>query len=163
MLKTTLIAVCFFLFAGITSAQDAKKLSITELETYISESDTPLIISFWATWCAPCLEEMPYLQEAAKKYADKGVSLVLISLDSEKAFPAKINEFIRKKGIKASIFWLNETNADYFCPRIDPEWSGAIPATLFVNNGLKRRNFFERQLSKEEIYEEVGKLVIGDR
>src|SRR5687768_12172501 len=126
-MKTVLLA-CFLLPALGIAAQDLKRVKITELDSYIQNSTGPMIVGFWATWCAPCMEEIPYLQEAVKKSQGE-VRLILVNLDSEKSYPDKINSFTKKHFIKAPVFWLDETNADYFCPFIDPSWSGSIPAT----------------------------------
>ena len=53
------LAVAFVLFfAGALSAQDTRKIKITDLEKIISESTKPLVINFWATFCKPCMEEI---------------------------------------------------------------------------------------------------------
>ena len=150
-MKTLLIIVFLFFTAGV-SAQDIKKIKITDLEKTIKESKTPLIVNFWATFCKPCLEEMPYFQKLAKK---NGVSLLLVSLDLEDYYPKKIKSFAVKNKFTAPIVWLDEYNADYFCPKVDSLWSGAIPASLFVNNNIGYRKFFEDQLSKEKLEKEI--------
>ena len=60
-----------------------------------------------------------------------------------------------KRHITAPVLWLDETNADYFCPKVDAKWSGAIPATLFINSKTGYRNFIEEQLSHEELKKEI--------
>jgi len=136
-------------------AQDIKKMKIAELETYIQQSDHPLIVNFWATFCVPCVREIPTFQEIVSKY--KGVELLLVSLDLPSYYPAKISSFVKEKKITATIAWLNETNADYFCPKIDKKWSGGIPSTLFVNNKTKYRRFFERELTGVEVEDNIKK------
>ena len=152
------ILVSLFVTAGL-QAQSVKKLSITELDAYIKKSEHPLVVSFWATWCAPCVEEIPWLQEAVQQYQDKKVELVLVSLDMPKAFPKEVDDFVRVKKFQATVFWLNETNADYFCPFVDPKWEGGIPATLFINNKTKYRKFFDRQLTDRQTGPAVKALV----
>jgi thiol-disulfide isomerase/thioredoxin len=129
------------------SAQTVKKVKIEELAEYIRQSDRPLVVNFWATWCAPCLKEIPYFQEEVKKYAGQKAELVLVSLDFPEAYPSRLTTFIKKQKYEASFYWLDETNADHFCPQIDPKWSGSIPSTLFVNNKTGYRRFVERQLT----------------
>jgi hypothetical protein len=53
---------------------------------------------------------------------------------------------------------LNETNADYFCPKIDPKWDGTLPSTLYVNNKTGYRAFFGRPMTDRQIELEVSKL-----
>lgn len=140
------------------SAQTVTKVRIDELTEYIRKADHPLVVSFWATWCAPCVEEIPFLQEAVTVTADKKTELVLVSLDFPKEFPIKLTAFIREKNYKARFYWLNETNADLFCPKIDDKWSGAIPATLFINHKNGYRKFFEEQLTESAIREQLTLL-----
>lgn len=146
--------------AGVSlHGQTVKKVKIEELAEYIRKSDHPLVVNFWATWCAPCIEEIPYFQAEVKKYAAQKVELVLVSLDFAEAYPAQVTSFVKKKKYEASFFWLNETNADHFCPQIDEKWSGSIPSTLFINNKTGHRKFFERQLTEAQLKAELKELV----
>ena len=147
-----LLTFCAFSVSG----QVVKKVQIGKLEDYIKSSDHPLVVSFWATWCAPCIEEIPYLQDEIKKY-DK-VEFVLVSLDFRDSYPATLTSFIKKKNFQATFYWLNETNADFFCPKIDPRWDGSIPATLLVNNASSYRKFFDRQLTQPQVVQELRLL-----
>ncbi|MBK8299292.1 MAG: TlpA family protein disulfide reductase [Chitinophagaceae bacterium] len=151
----------FLLFIAInTTAQEIKAVKIMEVEKIIAESKTPLIINMWATWCMPCVEELPYFQKevalhnATAKPGDS-IRLLLVSLDFKESFPENIRKFIKKRNVKAEVAWLDETNADYFCPKIDAKWSGAIPATLFINNKTGYRNFIEEQISHEKLKKEI--------
>jgi thiol-disulfide isomerase/thioredoxin len=154
-MKRSLLVISMFLLALDGLTQAVKKAQISEIEDIIKESDHPVIISFWATWCAPCVKEIPYFQETVKKYTDQQVELILVSLDFKESFPAAINSFIKKRNFDATFFWLNETNADQFCPKIDPKWDGGIPATLFVNNKTGYRKFYDRQLTPLQVEAEV--------
>jgi hypothetical protein len=87
------------------------------------------------------------------------VELLLVSLDLPAYYPAKITSFAKDNQFTAPIAWLNETDADYFCPKIDKQWSGAIPATLFINNKIGHRRFFEKQLSAEEVEANIKGLL----
>ena len=146
----------------IAQAQSVKKVKIEELADYIRKSDHPLVVNFWATWCAPCVEEIPYFQSEIKKYADQKVELILVSLDFPEAYPKQIATFIQKKKFEASFYWLNETNADHFCPQIDEKWSGSIPSTLFINNKTGYKKFFERQLTDRQFPIEI-KALVGEK
>lgn len=144
----------FLLLAFLHSdvrAQTIQKLKINELAEIISNSDSVLVINFWATFCKPCIEEIPDLIKYTKKYKKEKALLYLISLDLEDYYPQKIERFVSQKKYSANIAWLNESNADYFCPMIDTTWSGAIPATLIVNNKKGHKKFYEKQLNASEV------------
>lgn len=147
MKKITGLLLCCTLFIISAAAQGIKKIKITDLQTTIRQSKTPLIINFWATYCIPCLEELPYFQQQVKAHAKDSVQLLLVSLDMADEYPSGIRSFAKKRKITAPIVWLDETNADYFCPKVDEKWSGAIPASLFVNNANGHRQLYEEQLS----------------
>ena len=128
---------CFILlFIGMgtnSQSQQIKKWKINDITNLIDKSDSVLVINFWATFCKPCVEEIPDLIKFTKKYSKQKVALYLVSLDLADYYPAKIKKFVAAKKYAANIAWLDESNADYFCPIISPEWSGSIPATLFIN------------------------------
>jgi thiol-disulfide isomerase/thioredoxin len=158
MKRNALILITFF-FAFPLFGQVIKKMKITDLEKIIAESKTPLIVNFWATFCKPCMEEIPHFQKLGKKYESKGVKLLLVSLDMKDDFPGKVNAFIRKNKIVTPTAWLDETNADYFCPKIDKTWSGAIPATLFISNRNNYRRFTEEPLTEEQLEKEINAVL----
>ena len=147
------------LFTGVVSAQEVRKVKITEVETIIAESKTPMIVNVWATWCVPCVEEMPYFLKEVKEHSKDSLRLLLVSLDFEESFPGDIIKFMKKRKLSTSTLWLDETNADYFCPKIDPKWSGAIPATLFIDNKRGYRKFVEEKLSHEDLKKEIMALL----
>src|SRR5579872_1542546 len=111
------ILLIFLLLSGLTSVsgQTIRKVKNTDLETFIRQSDHPLIVNFWATFCEPCVKEIPYFQTAVARHADQRVELVLVSLDLPAYYPARIAGFAQSRGFTSRIVWLDETNADYFC------------------------------------------------
>ena len=154
MKKPFFIIITSFFITSLFG-QEIKKIKVTDLQKTIAESQTPLIINFWATFCKPCVEEIPYFQQLIKQHQSDSVRFLLVSLDLENFYPAKIKSFAIKHKFTAPIAWLDEYNADYFCPKVDSTWSGAIPASLFINNKSGYRKFYEEQLSKEKLEKEI--------
>lgn len=155
------IAVIAFLFlAPAAFSQDIKKMKITDLVQLIDTSSVPLVVNFWATWCQPCIREIPWFEKAVAEYKEKGVKLLLVSLDFADDYKNKsIHRFVKKTAYQSQVIWLDETNADKFCPPIDSAWGGSIPATLMVNNRKSYRQFFEHQIKEERFKLELKKLV----
>lgn len=136
-------------------AQEIKEVSIMELDSVIRETSGPVVVNFWATWCAPCLEEIPYMQRLT---AEKGVAFYLVNLDNRRNFDDKLKDFVKSRDFKAVHFWLNETNADYFCPIVDEGWSGSIPASLFIHKEKQIRIFREEKIEEKDLEELLNSI-----
>ena len=142
-------------------AQAIPKWKITDVEKYMMQKDAVLIINFWATFCKPCVAEIPSFINTANQYKKDKVKLLLVSLDLPSYYPAKIASFAKKRNFKTNIVWLNETNADIFCPRVDTSWSGSIPSTLMINTKTGYRKFFEEEIPTEEFEKELKLAIRG--
>lgn len=151
------IAALLLLIAGLGSqAQDIAKWKITDVEQYISKHpDEVLVINFWATFCKPCVAEIPSFINITNNYKAAGVKLLLVSLDLPSYYPKKIATFAAKHQFNTQIVWLEETNADYFCPKVDVKWSGSIPATLIVYGKTGYRKFFEEEIDAATFEKEL--------
>lgn len=159
MIKSIFLSL-FLLALTSVNAQELPAWKLSDLQAAM-KSDKPTILNFWATFCKPCIEEIPHFQELAKKYEKEGVQLILVSLDPKEAYPQKIKTFAQKRRFTAPIVFLDETNADIFCPAVDEKWSGAIPASLFINNKTGYRSFFEEQLTAQQVEKEIKKMLGG--
>ncbi len=154
-MKKSSIIILLLIFALTLNAQQIKRWKMNDLLQYIENSDSALIVNFWATFCGPCIEEIPYFQAITKKYESKRAKLLLVSLDFDENYPLKIAAFAKKHGFTAEIIWLDESKPDEFCVKIDSSWSGAMPATLFTNKAKNYKKFMEAQLSPERAEAEI--------
>lgn len=147
-------------FVMAASSQTVAKWKIEDVvKSFSGKNDTVYVVNFWATFCKPCIEEIPDFIRIVEKYKTQKVKLLLVSLDLPSYYPAKIAAFAKKNNYKTNIVWLNETNADHFCPMIDAKWSGAIPSTIIVNNKTGYKKFAEDQMKPEE-FEAALKVAI---
>jgi thiol-disulfide isomerase/thioredoxin len=133
-----------------TQTEDLKIVDFEGLKPYLNKTDDKTyIINFWATWCAPCVKELPYFEEITKQYQGKEVEVVLVSLDFPRQFESKLKPFIAEKNLQSEVIALNDMDMNTWIPQVDESWSGAIPATLIYNRD--KRQFFEKSLSKQEL------------
>ena len=154
-MKRYLLFVALFFNCFSAKSQTMISCTLTELENVISSNDSEmLVINFWATYCKPCVTEIPDLIRVC--HEKKNVKLILVSLDDKSMFPKKLNRFVQKHHFKTNLLWLNETDANYFCPKIDPSWNGTIPATLIIDKKNGKRLFVESEMSVDEISKVVG-------
>lgn len=150
-MKKLLLICCIAICAQTAEAQAIRKVKIYDVLKIMDTATTPLVVNFWASWCKPCVQEIPWFEKSVAALKDKKVRLVLVSLDFPEDYPKGIQEFAKKNGYQSRIVWLDETDADYFCPKIDLSWQGAIPATVLVNNKKKFRKFYGQQLPEEKL------------
>ncbi|MFT3911525.1 MAG: TlpA disulfide reductase family protein [Ferruginibacter sp.] len=172
-MKKIIIAFVFCAFVSYANSQDVQKWKITDIEKLMQvnkDSGDILVINFWATFCKPCVAEIPSFINVTNKYKAHGkdlnavdVKLHLVSLDLPAAFPAKIAAFAKEKKFNAALSWLEETNADYFCPKIDTSWSGSIPATLIINTRTGNRQFTEGEMTAREFELKLRAVMNGDK
>lgn len=117
------------------------------------QTDTIYVINFWSTWCAPCIKELPHFEALNKKYADKKVKVILVSLDFKKQLETKLKPFLVKNNLQSKVLVLIDPDANSWVDRVDPSWSGAIPATYVYKQD--RKEFFEKEFEKFEDLEEI--------
>ncbi|HYO23299.1 MAG TPA: TlpA disulfide reductase family protein [Flavisolibacter sp.] len=158
MIKVFLFTSLFWVALG-GNAQQIPMWKLADLQSAIKDAKEPTIINFWATFCKPCVAELPYFQALANQYKDKGIKLIMVSLDLKEAYPKKVLSFAQKLKLTSPVVFLDESNADLFCPVVDSSWSGAIPASLFINNATGYRKFLEEELTKEKLEREIQRML----
>ena len=143
-----------------------KNLQVSSVKTYTYSELKPLlekndgktyIVNFWATWCAPCVKELPYFEKIKKEYDDKNVEVLLVSLDFPKQVEKKLIPFINKRKLNSKVVLLDDINEDVWIKAIDENWSGAIPATLIYNKN--KRSFYEHSFDYETLEKELQTFI----
>jgi thiol-disulfide isomerase/thioredoxin len=119
------------------------------------KSDTTYIVNFWATWCKPCIAELPSFEQVEQNYKGQNVRVLLISMDFAKELKTRVIPFVNQRKIKSRVWLLNEPDANSWIDKINSEWSGAIPATLIVNNHKNKKVFFEQKLEYSRLVKEL--------
>ncbi|MEQ8304217.1 MAG: TlpA disulfide reductase family protein [Cyclobacteriaceae bacterium] len=154
MMKSVFILLMlFFVTAVNVEAQKAEVIKIGDLEEVIArKSDKITVINFWATWCAPCIKELPFFEKLNATRNDVDINLVSVDMDLDPD-PAKVYRFIDRKKLKSRVLILNEDNPNEWIDKIEKSWSGAIPATLVVNSQNGKRSFAASELKEGELEE----------
>ncbi len=128
------------------------------LSSFLNQKDdTVYVINFWATWCAPCIKELPYFEEIGKNYKDKNVKVILVSLDFPKKVESSLIPFIEKKKLVSQVLHLDDPDANSWIEKVNKNWSGAIPATIIYKN--EDVSFYEQSFTYEELEKELLKTI----
>ncbi|MGE0587236.1 MAG: thioredoxin domain-containing protein [Cyclobacteriaceae bacterium] len=140
-----------FCWLTASAQSEAPLVKIQHLEKVMqAESDQIQVINFWATWCAPCIKELPLFEKLNADRQDVKVTLVSVDIDLDPD-PDKVHRFIARKKLKSDVVILNETDPNSWIDKIDKSWSGAIPATLIVNSSTGKRKFVEKELKEGDL------------
>jgi thiol-disulfide isomerase/thioredoxin len=152
-MKKGLVIVAIFLLPALARAQENYLVTVDQLLGRVKDGkDTTFVINFWATWCAPCVKELPCFENLQEKFKHEKLKVLLVSVDFKSELTKSVIPFVVKKKLKNEVWLLNEQDQQAFIGQIDKNWSGAIPATLFIKAG--QRKFFEKQFNCSELIEE---------
>ncbi|MEZ4918667.1 MAG: TlpA disulfide reductase family protein [Saprospiraceae bacterium] len=142
---------CFFVFtipARVAAQGDQFAVydSFAQLEERIDDgAERILVINFWATWCKPCIEELPYFEALHCQYASKKLGVLLVSLDFKSQKEKRLRPFLQENGLCSEVVLLADQNADYWIPKMHADWDGAIPITIVINRKRKKIGFHHDQ------------------
>lgn len=132
-----------------------KVITIDEFEIMMNqESEKLRVFNFWATWCAPCIKEMPYFEKAQQE--DSSIELIFISMDDGRN-PDRVTNFIERKNIITPVFLLDNVDFNKWIDKVNPDWSGAIPATMFIKPSGER-HFIEGEIEESDLRKLIQQL-----
>ena len=152
--------IILLLLSTVTAFSQVKTVKLDALTSLLNnDADSVYVINFWATWCKPCIEELPYFEEATSAFSQKNVRIILVSLDSPSELDRVLLPFVKKKDLKSEILLLDEQNPNEWIDKIEPEWTGSLPATIILRNRIKKKVFLEKQLEKEELFTTIQSMM----
>ncbi len=136
-------------------------IEVVDFDSFYSKidlsSDDTYVINFWATWCSPCVKELPYFESVNREFSEKNVKVLLVSLDFPSQIESKLMPYLKKNKIKSNVILLDDSKMNKWVPRVSEKWDGGIPATLIVNSS--NYNFYPNPFEKEELLSEIQKVI----
>jgi thiol-disulfide isomerase/thioredoxin len=151
-MKTCVFIFVLLLFLwGFRAGAQVKLITISELQKRISNPDTVYVVNFWATWCGPCVNELPNFDKLQRVYKDKPLKVLLVSMDFQSKLKTAVIPFAKSHKMMAGIYLATRKNDQALIDAVDKNWSGALPATLLVNTKKHVRRFYEKAFSYDEL------------
>ena len=148
--------VCLFGSVSILAAQSSQvqRIKLPKLQQIMyNASSTLTIVNFWATWCKPCVKEIPYFQALDEAYSDDQVQILLISLDPIETL-SKVSLFVKEQNLSTRTFLLDEKDQHSLIDSIHKSWDGALPYTLFIKES-KIVSTEEGVLTQENLFKKA--------
>ena len=140
----------FFLIINI-QAQDVKLITLNQLESRFKQGkDTIYVVNFWATWCKPCVNELPEFEKFKSGNQGKPIKVILVSTDLKSKLESRVEPFVKAHHLTGEVYLLNEAPSSY-TEKISADWSGALPGTLIVYSKTGQRKFHESAYSYAEL------------
>lgn len=151
-MKALIFSALCCLFYSSAVAQKVNLLTYDQLSQRLSQGkDTVFVVNLWATWCAPCVKELPHFEKLQRTYSAAPLKVLLVSLDFKSKLKSEVEPFVKKRKLISEVFVMNAPDQQSFIDKIDKSWSGSIPATLVVNTARERRQFIPNELTYDEL------------
>lgn len=120
------------------------------------QNDTTYVVNFWATWCKPCIEELPNFEKLHANFKNQKVKVLLVSLDLPRQVETNLIPYIKKKQLQSKVVHLKDPDMNAWINKVDTQWSGAIPATIIYKGD--NRKFYEQSFTYEQLQTELEKI-----
>lgn len=160
MMHRMIMSLALLFCLGVSvAAQKVEIITFEQLQARITSQPQEIVIyNFWATWCKPCVEEMPAFEKLAIDYKTKGVAVVFVSMDF-KSKHSKVVEFVAQRQLQNEVVLLNAPDYNAWIDKVSLEWSGAIPATLAVKKTGNVHSFHEGSFTYDELVNFIEPLL----
>ena len=156
----SVLLMCLLSVSFNLSAQSIPILTFDKFEKFLKpENDSIYVINFWATWCMPCVEELPAFEKLNDVYKNQKVKVMLVSLDFKSQYNKKVVPFVKKNKLNSEVILLDTEGKNDFIDKVSPQWQGSIPATLILQADSKTQNFYERKFTYDELEKIVKPLI----
>lgn len=158
LLLSIVMLLLFPLLSLAENRKSEKEIPVIDFKQLLplleKDNDTVYVVNFWATWCAPCIKEIPYFEQLGEKYRDQELKVLMVSLDMPNQVESKLIPYIEEHEMRNEVILLDDPRFNDWIPLVEKNWTGAIPATLVYKGDS--RVFHAGELTYPELEEMVG-------
>jgi peroxiredoxin len=135
------------------TAAELKKLAANPTDKYI-------LVNVWATWCVPCIVELPQFVTINRMYRRRNFELVTISADNQKAHDTAL-DVLKKNHVACTNYRFDSDDRDLLINSLDPQWQGGVPFTVLIAPGgevvYRRHDSIDPRQLKKVIADRLGR------
>lgn len=152
----SLLFLCI-IFTRVSVAQNIPIINRTDLYALVGTNDDTLrVVNFWATWCGPCVAEMPHFEKLERNKGTQKLQVIFVSLDFPSQLQKRVVPFVKKRKLQSQVMLFDGGDPNEWIDKVEPRWTGSIPATLFLYKG--KRIFYEGPLTEQELLSYVNQI-----
>ena len=160
IIKKSISNACLLIILFFSINAYSQNVSVYKIDDLLkrihNNSDTTYVVNFWATWCKPCVAELPDFEKVHLNYHSKKVKVILVSMDFKEELEKRVQPFVLKNKYTTEIVLLDEVNGNDFINKISESWSGAIPATLITRHNKSIHQFLEKKITYDVLVNQLN-------
>ncbi|MGE0129201.1 MAG: TlpA family protein disulfide reductase [Blastocatellales bacterium] len=118
-----------------------------------------ILVNFWATWCAPCVKEIPEIVKLQEKYKERGLRVIAVSMDEPEELETSVRPFVKKRFPNFISYLCKESDHDKFASVIDPAWAEILPTNFLLDRDGKLKATLTGGKSYEEFEAAITPLL----
>jgi thiol-disulfide isomerase/thioredoxin len=156
-MRNIIVAIILVLSSTPSMAQEIPIIKFERLQKIIDDKASEIVIvNFWATWCAPCVAELPIFDKYYSEHHES-TAMYLINLDFADKI-TRVKTFVKKKNLQPPVLLLDEIDYNSWIDKVDNSWSGAIPATLIINTKTGKRKFLGKEMTESDLQQLISQV-----
>ncbi len=159
-MKISATVLLFFFWSISADAQKPAVLKFKDLQKIIAgKTDSTYVINFWATWCKPCVEELPSFLKIENEFKDKKIRFIYVSLNFKREYESALVPYLQKNNMKNEVYLLDEPDYNAWIDKINSKWMGSIPATVIYTPDPGNNYFQEGSFTYETLYTVINSSI----
>lgn len=143
-----------------TAAPGVSLATVDDIAAFLDDNaGKVLVINFWATWCAPCVHEMPELAAFYDAYKDRGVAFLSLSSDSLEDYESKLVPFVEERDLPFHVYAIANADPDELDAVLNVGMDFALPTTFVFDRDRKIAQKWMRNITRADLERVVEPLL----